>query len=382
MNICIVGTGYVGLVTAACFAETGNTVTCVDVNPAVVEQLNAGQIHIFEPGLEDLVKRNRDEGRLVFTTEISEGLKGALFVFVCVGTPPREDGRADLSHVYTVAADIGRLIGDFTVVVNKSTVPVGTADAVHGIIRAELNRRGVDVAFDVVSNPEFLKEGDAVNDFMKPDRIIVGTDNTRATDLLRALYTPYARSREKLIVMSVRSAETTKYAANCLLATKISFINEIANICERVGANVMEVRHGIGADQRIGYHFIYPGVGFGGSCFPKDIKALIQTAREFGYAPELLEAVDHVNHRQKQSLPQTIIRHFANLGGVEGRTLALWGISFKPNTDDTRESPAYELIRTLTGLGIAHSGLRPGRRPARRPGTCRQSPAHNCRPPI
>ena len=295
MNICIIGTGYVGLVTAACFAEMGNTVECVDVNDAVVEQLQHGRVHIYEPGLEEIVRRNIDAGRLSFTTDLATAMRDKLFLFCCVGTPEGPDGSADLSFVEQAARDIGKNLSQYAIVVNKSTVPVGTADWVRSLIQEELDARGVSVEFDVVSNPEFLKEGDAVNDFMKPDRVIVGTDNVRTAELLRALYAPYARSREKLIVMGVRSAEMTKYAANCMLATKISFINEIANICDRVGADVAEVRHGIGADHRIGYQFIYPGVGYGGSCFPKDVKALVGTARQAGYEPQLLAAVDEVN---------------------------------------------------------------------------------------
>ena len=352
MNICIVGTGYVGLVTAACFAETGNNVFCVDINEEIISSLSQGQIHIYEPGLEELVKRNAEEGRLHFTTSLSEGLQDTLFVFVCVGTPQKEDGSCDLLYVHQVAEDIGKSITDYRIVVNKSTVPVGTADKVREIIQKQLQLRGLNIEFDVVSNPEFLKEGDAVNDFMKPDRIVVGTDNVRTGELLKALYSPYARSREKLIIMGIRSAETTKYAANCMLATKISFINEIANICEKVGADVREVRFGIGADQRIGYHFIYPGVGYGGSCFPKDVKALIQTALECDYQPELLESVDRVNQRQKELLPRKIERYFEDKGGLAGKTLALWGLAFKPNTDDTRDAPAYELIKYLTARNM------------------------------
>jgi UDPglucose 6-dehydrogenase len=352
MNICVVGTGYVGLVTAACFAEMGNTVFCVDINAHIVESLKNGRVHIYEPGLEELVQRNYSENRLYFTTDLAEGIQDTLYIFVCVGTPPCEDGSCDLSYVHQVAKDIGRLINDYKIIVNKSTVPVGTADRVRDIIRGELQARGAGVEFDVVSNPEFLKEGDAVNDFLKPDRIIVGTDNVRTAELLKALYEPYARSREKLIIMGIRSAETTKYAANCMLATKISFINEIANICERVGADVREVRFGIGADQRIGYHFIYPGVGYGGSCFPKDVKAFIQTANEIGYEPRLLKAVDLINQDQKKLLAQKIENYFAREGGVAGKTLALWGLAFKPNTDDTREAPALELISRLTSQGM------------------------------
>jgi len=352
MNICIVGTGYVGLVSAACFAEMGNAVTCVDINPDVVARLKKGEVHIYEPGLETMVRRNAQEGRLTFTTDLGEGLKDSLFVFCCVGTPEGEDGSADLRYVHQVARDVGRLMTDYKIIVDKSTVPVGTADSVRAIVQEELDKRGLRVEFDVVSNPEFLKEGDAVNDFMKPDRVVVGTDNVRTAELLRTLYAPYARSREKLIVMGVRSAEMTKYAANCMLATKISFINEVANICEKVGADVRDVRHGIGADHRIGYQFIYPGVGYGGSCFPKDVKALIGTAKGVGYEPQLLSAVDEVNDRQKTIIARKIEGYFADQGGVQGKTLALWGLAFKANTDDMREAPSLELIRHLTGLGM------------------------------
>jgi UDPglucose 6-dehydrogenase len=330
----------------------GNTVVCVDVNPAVVEALQKGHIHIYEPGLEDLVKRNYEEGRLTFTTDLAKGLENALFVFVCVGTPSRDDGSCDLGYVHQVAREIGRTMQDYKIVVDKSTVPVGTADQVKAIIQEELKARELDLEFDVVSNPEFLKEGDAVGDFMKPDRVVVGTENVRTAELLKALYGPFARSREKLICMSVRSAEMTKYAANCLLATKISFINEMANICERVGADVRDVRLGIGSDQRIGYHFIYPGVGYGGSCFPKDVKALIHTAHDYEYTPLILESVDRVNQRQKLVLADKIMTYFAHQGGVRGKTLALWGIAFKANTDDTRDAPSIEIIKALTAEGM------------------------------
>lgn len=352
MNVCIVGTGYVGLVSAACFAEMGNNVCCVDVNPAVVETLTAGKVHIYEPGLEDLVRRNHAEGRLVFTTSLEQGLARAQFVFITVGTPSRDDGSCDLSFVDQVAREIGRLMHRPLIVVDKSTVPVGTADRVRGLIREELAARGADIAFDVVSNPEFLKEGDAVNDFMKPDRVVVGTEDERSAEYLRQLYAPFARSRDKLIVMGTRSAEMTKYAANCMLATKISFINEIAGICEKVGADVREVRIGIGSDQRIGYHFIYPGVGYGGSCFPKDVKALIHTAREAGAVPQLLDAVEDVNARQKVSMARRIRDYFAPQGGVAGKTLALWGLAFKANTDDMREAAALSIIADLTAHGM------------------------------
>jgi UDPglucose 6-dehydrogenase len=352
MNVCIVGTGYVGLVTAACLSEMGNHVRCVDKSPQVVETLRAGRIHIFEPGLEELVRRNSAEGRLVFTTSLDEGLTGAEFAFICVGTPSGSDGVCDLCFVDAVAEEIGRTVNAPLIVVNKSTVPVGTADRVRAILGRELAARGVDIECDVVSNPEFLKEGDAVKDFMKPDRVIVGTENPQSAEMLKALYAPFARSREKLIIMGVRSAEMTKYAANCMLATKISFINEVANICERVGADVAEVRLGIGSDHRIGYDFIYPGVGYGGSCFPKDVKAFLATAREAGYEAGLIKSVDEVNARQKTVLAQKILGHFAPQGGVAGRTLALWGLAFKANTDDIREAPAFDIIRELTAQGM------------------------------
>jgi len=352
MNICIVGTGYVGLVAAACLAEMGNDVTCIDINPDVIDLLNSGNIHIFEPGLEPLVSRNAAEGRLTFSTDLAEGIADSLFVFSCVGTPSRPDGSCDLSYVDEVAAQIGQVIEDYKIIVNKSTVPVGTADRVKDIIESKLKERGKRVEFDVVSNPEFLKEGDAVNDFMKPDRVIVGTDNVRTAKLLETLYAPFARSRDKMIVMGVRSAEMTKYAANCMLATKISFMNEVANMCESVGADVREVRTGIGSDRRIGYHFIYPGVGYGGSCFPKDVRALIDTARAYGCMSNLVEAVDSVNNRQKGILAEKVLRFFDDRGGVAGKTLALWGLAFKANTDDIRESAALDVIRLLTDAGM------------------------------
>lgn len=352
MNVCIVGTGYVGLVSAACFAEMGNNIFCVDVNPKVVKTLESGKVHIYEPGLEDLVRRNTEQGRLHFTTDLGEGLNEADVVFITVGTPCREDGSCDLKYVDAVASEIGRKMTTPKIVVDKSTVPVGTADRVRGIIKAELEKRGETIGFDVVSNPEFLKEGDAVNDFMKPDRVIVGTSDEHSATTIKSLYAPFARSREKLIVMGVRSAEMTKYAANCMLATKISFINEVANICERVGADVSEVRAGIGSDSRIGYSFIYPGVGYGGSCFPKDVKALIDTAAEHGYDAKLIRSVDEVNNTQKRILAEKIKAYFAPQGGVKGRTLALWGLAFKANTDDIREASATEVIRELAAQGM------------------------------
>ena len=352
MNLAVVGTGYVGLVTAACFAEMGNEVCCIDINPDIIDNLRNGRIHIHEPGLDVLVKRNTEEGRLTFTTDLTDGIAQALFVFNCVGTPPRADGSCDLSYVRNVGQKIGNVLEEYKIIINKSTVPVGTADELNAIIRQKLDERGVAIEYDVVSNPEFLKEGDAINDFMKPDRVIVGTDNIRTAKLLEALYAPFARSRDKLMIMGVKSAELTKYAANCMLASKISFINEIANICERVGADIKEVRNGIGSDHRIGYKFIYPGVGYGGSCFPKDVKALIATAQENGYQPELIRAIDSVNQQQKKRLSQKITDYYGNQGGVAGKTLALWGLAFKANTDDIREAPALDIIADLTAQGM------------------------------
>ena len=352
MKLCIIGTGYVGLVSAACFAEMGNTVTCVDVNPAVVEKLNAGSVHIFEPGLEPMVRHSRADGRLTFTTRLEEGIANADCAFICVGTPPQPDGSCDLSYVRQVACEIGRHMQKDLVVVDKSTVPVGTADEVRALIDKELDARGVSYLVDVVSNPEFLKEGDAISDFMKPDRVVLGTDSERAASLMRELYSPFARTRDKIIVMGVRSAEMTKYAANCMLATKISFINEIATICERVGADVRDVRTGIGSDTRIGYQFIYPGVGYGGSCFPKDVKALIHTAEKAGVEPKLLNAVEDVNARQKKHMAGRIMEYFAPQGGVKGKTLALWGLAFKANTDDMREAAAISIVNELTAAGM------------------------------
>jgi UDPglucose 6-dehydrogenase len=352
----MVGTGYVGLVSSVCFAEMGNEVSCVDANAELIGRLNSGQSHIFEPGLEGLLAHNHREGRLAFTVDLEQGLQGAKVVFICVGTPALPDGSCDLSHIKAVASEIGRKMTAPLVVVDKSTVPVGTADMVRGVIEDELRKRELNIEFCVASNPEFLKEGDAVNDFMKPDRVIVGTDSPKAAELLKILYEPFARSRDKFIVMSVRSAEMTKYAANCMLATKISFINEIANICEQVGADVHDVRNGIGADHRIGFHFIYPGMGYGGSCFPKDVKALLHTAREADFEPKLLDAVDKVNEAQKVRMAQRIMDYFAARSkdgkGVRGKTLALWGLAFKANTDDLRESAPVEVVRCLTSQGM------------------------------
>ncbi len=352
MNICIVGTGYVGLVSAACFSAMGNNVMCVDVNPDVISKLNEGFVHIFEPGLEEMVKRSHAEGRLEFTTSLEEGLESAAVAFICVGTPSGEDGSCDLKYVQAVASDIGKYMKQELVIVDKSTVPVGTADMVTALIEAELVERQTSIEFNVVSNPEFLKEGDAISDFMKPDRVVIGTSSEKAATIMRELYEPFTRNTGKIIVMGVRSAEMTKYAANCMLATKISFINEIATICEKVGADVRDVRMGIGSDSRIGYQFIYPGLGYGGSCFPKDVKALIHTAKESGVTPELLDAVENVNARQKKSMAKKIIEYFEPQGGVKGKTLALWGLAFKANTDDMREAASLTIIKELTDKGM------------------------------
>ncbi|MDO5536816.1 MAG: UDP-glucose/GDP-mannose dehydrogenase family protein [Desulfovibrionaceae bacterium] len=352
MKICIIGSGYVGLVTAACFAEMGNTVTCVDVNEKVIERLRNGEVHFYEPGLSGMVKHSHDEGRLIFTTRLADGMDGCEAAFICVGTPSDEDGSADLQYVEAVAREIGQTMTGELIVVDKSTVPVGTSERVRAIVQAELDRRGLKIPFDVVSNPEFLKEGAAIHDFMKPDRVVIGTSNERSASIMRELYGPFARSRDKLIVMGVQSAEMTKYAANCMLATKISFINEIATLCELVGADVREVRAGIGSDTRIGYQFIYPGVGFGGSCFPKDVRALIRTASEAGLDAPLLNAVETVNKRQKVHMAHIIQNYFAPQGGVKGKTLAMWGLAFKANTDDMREAASLDIIRELTDKGM------------------------------
>lgn len=349
MHLTIFGSGYVGLVTAACMAEMGNHVICVDIDQAKIDRLNNGEVPIFEPGLEDLLKRNRSAGRIVFTTDVAKGVAHGLFQFVAVGTPPDEDGSADLSHVVAVARSIGEHITDYRIIVDKSTVPVGTADLVKRTMIDALQKRGVSPEFDVVSNPEFLKEGAAIEDFMKPDRIIVGTDNPRTTELLRALYEPFNRNHDRLIAMDIRSAELTKYAANAMLATKISFINELANIAERVGADIEQVRIGIGSDPRIGYQFIYPGTGYGGSCFPKDVRALAKFARDSGYQAELMEAVEAVNNRQKRAMFEKIRTHYE--GDLQGKVLAMWGLAFKPKTDDMREASSRVLMEALWDAG-------------------------------
>jgi len=351
MRITMFGTGYVGLVTGTCLAEVGNDVCCVDVDAEKNAGLERGEMPIFEPGLAELVGSNRAAGRLRFTTDAAQGVAHGQMIFIAVGTPPDEDGSADLRHVLTVARTIGQHIDRYTVVVNKSTVPVGTADRVRETIAGELAKRGANVEFDVVSNPEFLKEGDAVKDCMRPDRIVVGSDSNRAIELLKALYAPFNRNHERIVLMDVRSSELTKYAANAMLATKISFMNEMANIAERVGADIELVRHGIGSDPRIGYSFIYPGAGYGGSCFPKDVQALERIARSHDYEARLLDAVEAVNLKQKEKLFELLTRHFA--GALRGKTVALWGLAFKPNTDDMREAPSRRLLEQLWAAGAS-----------------------------
>ncbi len=349
MNITIFGSGYVGLVTAACLAEVGNDVVCMDVDVNKIAKLQQGIIPIFEHGLEEMVKENQAMERLRFTTDVKEAVAHGLFQFIAVGTPPEEDGSADLQYVLAVAKSIAENMDDYRVIINKSTVPVGTADKVNDTVQKILHKRGCEFEFDVVSNPEFLKEGAALNDFMKPDRIVIGTNNPRTAELLKALYAPFNRRTERIIVMDVRSAELTKYAANAMLATKISFMNELANLAEHLGADIEQVRHGIGSDSRIGYSFIYAGCGYGGSCFPKDVKALGRTAHEMGYKAELLTAVESVNNRQKQRLFEKIDAHYQS--ELNGKVFALWGLAFKPDTDDMREAPSRVLIDALLAAG-------------------------------
>ncbi len=349
MKVTIYGSGYVGLVTGTCLAEVGNDVLCVDIDERKTKMLQDGGIPIYEPGLEDLVKKNTAAGRLRFTSDPAEGTAHGLFQFIAVGTPPDEDGSADLQYVLAVANSIGEHMDEYRIIIDKSTVPVGTADKVRDKVNAVLKARGADVEFDVVSNPEFLKEGAAIDDFMKPDRIVIGTDNPRTTELLRALYSPFNRNHNRLVDMDIRSAELTKYAANAMLATKISFMNELSNLAELLGADIEKVRVGIGSDPRIGYSFIYPGCGYGGSCFPKDVQALERTANEIGYNAELLSAVEAVNLRQKEILFQKVNQHFN--GELKGKTFAIWGLAFKPNTDDMRAAPARTLMEALWAAG-------------------------------
>ncbi|NCD42442.1 MAG: UDP-glucose/GDP-mannose dehydrogenase family protein, partial [Bacteroidia bacterium] len=349
MNVVVVGTGYVGLVTGTCFAEVGIHVTCVDTDAAKIAHLKNGMIPIYEPGLEDMVKRNVEKGRLHFTTRLTETLADAEVVFSAVGTPPDEDGSADLKYVLEVARTIGRQMNHYLLVVTKSTVPVGTAEKVRQAIRDELDQRGLKIDFDVASNPEFLKEGAAVEDFLKPDRIVVGTDSEKAEALFQKLYKPFTLNGHPVIFMDIPSAEMTKYAANAMLATKISFMNDMANLCERVGANIHDVRRGIGTDSRIGNKFIYAGTGYGGSCFPKDVQAIIRTARQNHYNLRVLEAVEAVNNDQKSVLVEKAKRYFNH--NLKGKKIALWGLSFKPQTDDMREAPALVIIQHLLDAG-------------------------------
>jgi UDPglucose 6-dehydrogenase len=356
LKIAIVGTGYVGLVTGACFAEVGNEVLCLDVDENKIRTLEAGGIPIYEPGLAEVVKRNEAAGRLHFTTDVARAVRFGTVQCIAVGTPPGEDGSADLQHVVEAARNIGRHMTEYRVVVDKSTVPVGTADKVRAAIAEELARRGVKVPFAVVSNPEFLKEGAAVEDFMRPDRVVIGSDDAQATQIMRTLYAPFQRSHERLLVMDVRSAELTKYAANAMLATRISFMNELANLAERLGADIEEVRKGMGSDPRIGYQFLYAGIGYGGSCFPKDVKALIRTAEQAGGTLPVLEAVEQVNAEQKRVLARKILKRF---GKLSGRRIAVWGLAFKPNTDDMREAPSRVLIEELLSNGATVSAYDP-----------------------
>ncbi|MEO1486046.1 MAG: UDP-glucose/GDP-mannose dehydrogenase family protein [Bacteroidota bacterium] len=349
MNITVVGTGYVGLVTGTCFAETGINVTCVDIDERKIERLKKGEVPIYEPGLDVLLERNIDKGRMAFTTSLEKGIKDCDAVFIAVGTPPDEDGSADLKYVLGVAREIGQHMEDYKVIITKSTVPVGTSFKVKSAVEEELASRNVRIPFDVASNPEFLKEGSAVDDFLKPDRIVVGVESKRAEKVMRRLYKPFLMNGHPLLFMDIFSSEMTKYAANSMLATKISFMNDIANLCELVGANVDLVRKGIGSDSRIGNKFIYPGTGYGGSCFPKDVQALVRTADEYGHSLEVLKAVESVNYRQKSVLVEKIKRHFGE--NLKGKQFGLWGLSFKPKTDDMREAPSLVIIEELKALG-------------------------------
>jgi len=353
MKICVIGSGYVGLVAGTCFAESGNDVICVDVDEQKIEGLKRGELPIYEPGLKELVLRNCEEGRLSFTTDLAFAVKESLVNFIAVGTPPGADGSADLQYVLNVARSIGQHMDGFKIIVDKSTVPVGTADKVRVAVAEELAARGVQIEFDVVSNPEFLKEGAAIDDFMKPDRVVIGTDNVRTAEIMKELYSAFMRKSNRLIVMDIRSAEMTKYAANAMLATKITFMNQIANLCELMGADVMAVREGIGSDSRIGYDFLFPGVGYGGSCFPKDVKALVKTAEECDYDFILLKGVEEANYRQKRVLSDKILRRLGAPGeqSLAGKTIAVWGLSFKPRTDDMRDAPSVTIINALLDHG-------------------------------
>ncbi len=350
MKIAVVGTGYVGLVSGTCFAETGITVTCVDIDKKKIENLQKGIIPIYEPGLENMVRRNVENGRLFFTTSLEESLMDSEAVFIAVGTPPDEDGSADLQYVLAVAEDIGKYMQDYLVIATKSTVPIKTAEKVRQKVAAALEKRNSKIKFDVASNPEFLKEGAAINDFLKPDRIVIGTDSKRAVKLMKRLYKPFTLNGHPIIFMDITSAEMTKYAANSMLATKISFMNDIANLCEVVGADVNMVRKGIGSDSRIGNKFIYPGAGYGGSCFPKDVKALIRTGDEYHRSLEILKAVEYVNENQKAVIPAKLKEHFGD--SLKGKKIGLWGLSFKPHTDDMREAPSIRIVEELVKAGV------------------------------
>ncbi|HON85105.1 MAG TPA: UDP-glucose/GDP-mannose dehydrogenase family protein [Syntrophorhabdaceae bacterium] len=353
MHISVIGVGYVGLVTGACFAETGNDVVCMDIDKEKIKKLKKGIIPIYEPQLEELVKNNLKEGRLRFSTDIKEAVDHGLIIFICVNTPQDEDGSADLKYVHSVAQNIGRYIEKYRIVVVKSTVPVGTCEMVKETIAKELEERKVDVPFDIASNPEFLKEGMAVDDCMKPERVVIGVEHGRVEEILRELYNPYVRTGAPFLVMDIRSSEMTKYTANAMLATRISFMNQIANICEKVGADVMMVMRGIGSDSRIGPKFLFPGVGFGGSCFPKDVRALIKTSQNYGYTPTILEDVMKVNEEQRVVFTEKILNFYNN--NIKGKRFAIWGLAFKPNTDDMREAPAIYIVDTLArGGGICN----------------------------
>lgn len=364
MNICVIGTGYVGLVAGTCFADSGNDVICVDIDAKKIKKLSRGDVPIYEPGLAELVKRNIKEGRLKFTTNLLYAAKKSLICFIAVGTPPGEDGSADLKYVLSVARDIGRYMDGYRIIVDKSTVPVGTADKVRKVIQEEIKSRGKKYEFDVVSNPEFLKEGAAIDDFMKPDRVVIGTDSARAAEIMKELYSPFMRKTDRLIVMDVKSAEMTKYAANAMLATKISFINEIANLCELVGADIENVRKGIGTDSRIGFEFLFPGVGYGGSCFPKDVQAIVKIAGKHGYDMKVLKSVEDVNCAQKDVIVDKVLKYFgassalgegkrqrAKNKPLKGKNIGIWGLSFKPKTDDMREAPSITIINKLLDAG-------------------------------
>jgi UDPglucose 6-dehydrogenase len=358
MKIAIIGSGYVGLVTGTCFAEMGNDVWCIDIDKNKIENLKKGIIPIYEPGLEEMIKRNHEQGRLKFTIDIKEGISDALFAFIAVGTPPGEDGSADLQYVLNVARDIGKNMEKYMIIVDKSTVPVGTAEKVRSAVKEELEKREKsNIEFDIVSNPEFLKEGDAIDDFMKPDRVIIGSDNVRTAELMNELYSSFCRKSEKAIVMDIPSAELTKYAANAMLATRISFMNELATLCETTGADIHNVRKGIGSDSRIGSQFLYAGIGYGGSCFPKDVKALIQTGDKYGFNLKILNAVEDVNKSQRKMFIDKVIKQMGN--DLKGKKIAIWGLAFKPNTDDMREAPSIDIINGIEKLGATFQAYDP-----------------------